>query len=142
MKEYFALSLFAFLMSACSKSAGPTGNPTTPASPLTSDIDGKTIRFSSGQRFSLELDLHADGGYQWDCEISDTNIICVDSTGYRPGSRDELVVGGLTVETIHFRTKNPGHCTVSLNERRGWEKDVPPINSLRFQVSVVETAIR
>jgi predicted secreted protein len=83
----------------------------------------------------LELDLHADGGYQWYYGISNTTVVQIDSTSYRSKS-GELIDGGLTIETLYFQTKTNGQCAVNLTERRGWEEDIPPINTVQFGVVV------
>ncbi len=125
----FTFSLIAFILLGCSKSSQPTEIQ------LGTDINGKSTTYSPNQKFSLELDVNYDGGYQWFYNISNTSVVQLDSTSYRSKSGQQ-VDGGLAVETFHFRTINNGQSTISLNERRGWEKDVPPINSIQFGVLV------
>jgi len=130
MKHILLLSLALFIFPGCSKSPQPTEPQ------LGLDISGKHVVYLPNQQFSLELDLNADAGYQWDYDISDTTVLRIDSTRYRSKS-GEIVVGGLTVETFYFRTLTIGYCTVSLMERRGWERDTPPIHAIQFWVVVV-----
>jgi predicted secreted protein len=109
--------------------------------PLSSDpqlhlsLNGRFLTYSVNRPFSLELDLNADAGYSWDCTISDSTVIRLEKTTYRPKSGDWNVCGGMTVETFLFRTTKPGECTISLAERQAWMPEVPPINS--FQVTVI-----
>jgi predicted secreted protein len=118
------------LFIGCSDSSMPTQTQ------LDSSINGKNVVYSSNQRFSLELDLLADAGYQWDYTISDTNTVRIDSTSYRPKSGNWNLDGGMTVESFYFRTMKTGKCTINLIEHQGWLPDVPPIHSVQFNVSV------
>ena len=92
--------------------------------PLESTINGKALTFFANQTFSLELDLHADGGYQWDCAISDLNVIQLDSTLHRPKSVNQGI-GGLSVESFYFRAANPGQSTQWIRRIRStrWLED-------------------
>jgi len=127
------LILLAF--SGCDLGDSPTSEPQ-----LDSSVNGKRVAYESDQSFSLELDLNADAGYSWYLAISDTTIIDLDSTSYRPKNGNWNTVphpvGGLTVETFYFRAMKPGQCSITLDERQGWLPNVPPINSLRFSVVV------
>jgi predicted secreted protein len=100
-----------------------------------SSINGNSITISRNQKFILELDVHADGGYQWFSSLSDSNAVWIDSTRFRPKG-DKQLVGGLTVESFYFRTNKNGKCKVSLYERRAWEKEISPINKIYFDVLV------
>jgi hypothetical protein len=125
----FVLFLLTFILLGCSESLLPTETK------LGNDISGQSAVYSSNQRFTLELDVHFDGGYQWLYSIGDTNIVKLDSTSFRSKS-DQQVAGGLAVETFFFRTINNGKSIVNLKECRVWEQDVPPINTLSFGVFV------
>jgi predicted secreted protein len=127
-----------FLFLSCSKSSSPN-EPNSDSSELNLDstINGTTITYPSNQRFSLELDLNADVGYQWDYSISDTNVVRIDSTSYRPKSGNWNQEGGLTVENFHFHTMHYGRCDIKLIQHRVWLPNVPPIDTLRFSVLVI-----
>ena len=103
---------------------------------LDSSIRGKTIYYARNEQFSLELDVHADGGYQWDCRLSDSTVVKIVSTNYRPKNDAPIIPGGMTVETFHFQPLHTGQSTIELSERQEWLKDVPPINTLRFVIIV------
>jgi predicted secreted protein len=124
------------LFLGCSDSSIPTQTQLDSSKQLDSSINGKNVAYTSNQRFSLELDLEADAGYQWDYTISDTTVVRIDSTRYRPKSGNWNQIGGLTVETFYFYTKTAGNSTIDLIEHQGWVKDVPPIATVRFYVSV------
>ena len=67
MKKYYLLFfvIISFLF-------GCSDNVISSEDQYDSAIDGQTITINTNQKFTLELDLHADGGYQWDYSISDT----------------------------------------------------------------------
>ena len=123
----FALSL---LLVQCSD----LGTPVDVS--LDSSIDGKTAHYPVGARFSIELDLHADSGYLWDCNISDTTVVRTDgATSYRPKD-PTIAIGGMIVATFHFQAHARGHSTITLTELRVWERNIPPLNIVRFDVDV------
>jgi predicted secreted protein len=130
MKHILLLSIVLSFSLGCSESSQPTEPQ------LGSDMGGKSAIYLPNQQFSLKLDLNADGGYQWDCSISDTTVVRIDSTRFRSKS-GEIVAGGLVVETFYFRTMTIGHCMISLKECRGWERGTPPIHIVQFWVVVV-----
>jgi hypothetical protein len=103
---------------------------------LDSSVHGKQVAYALNESFSLELDLNADAGCLWYHSISDTTVVHLDSTKYRPKSGDWGMVGGMTVATFHFRATRIGRCTIDLAERQGWLPNDPPWNSVRFSVVV------
>ncbi len=131
MKKYYPLFLIVIsFLFGCSESTLPTEVR------LDSSINGKNITVNNNSKFTMELDLNADAGYQWDYSLSNTSVLKVDSTNYRPKSGNWNQVGGLTVETFYFCSKKTGQCKINLIEHRGWESDVPPINTVQFNVIV------
>jgi predicted secreted protein len=103
---------------------------------MNASVNGRIFVFPVGKIFVMELDVHATAGYGWICHMSDTSVVRLDSTSFRPKNRD-ILEGGVTVETFRFRMNKPGECTIDLNELRRWETGVRPINSLRFHVRVL-----
>ncbi len=125
------LALLAFMLSI----PGCTDMGTQLQMPLNSSINGKQLMYPASETFVLELDLNFDAGYQWDHTISDTAVVCLDSTHYRPKQAAPLV-GGLAVETFYFRTKRRGTSTIMLIEHQGWMPEDAPINTVEFSVTV------
>ena len=129
MGKHSLVSLQAiFLLAGCLDS----GLPSEPH--LDSSINGNFAVFIYDQRFVLELDVNADAGYRWECEIGDTTVVRLDSASYRPKDGGEGRCGGLAVETFYFRTFRPGRSTIKLSERRVWEENTLPINTIQFVV--------
>lgn len=134
--HHFTIMVLMILFFGCSDQGVNSDSPAPLGAPFTSSINGKYVACFPNQCFSLELDLNADGGYQWDLTIGDTSILRLDSTRYRPKSGNWSIEGGLTVETFYFRALHAGQSAIDLGERQEWMKDVPPISTVRFVVMV------
>lgn len=126
IRGYVTLALLALFFAGCSRASGPTQVQ------LDSSVNGRTISAIPGDALSLQLNLNADGGYQWNYQISDSTIV---TTGSPPTFEvPENGVGGITVETFHFRVLREGRCTMTFEELRGWEQGVAPISTVEFLV--------
>ena len=112
------------------------GDPLISRSPLDAFVRGKRVVYSPNQSFQLELDLNTVAGYSWSFTLSETTVMHLDSTSCRPKNGNANQVGGLSVETLHFRAIRPGECSIALDERRGWLPNDPPIHSVQFGVAV------
>ena len=131
------LSLLSLMLVACSNSTPPSGPaPDSEEVMIDSTANGTTISYPVDERFCLELLLSADAGFQWDYTLSDTSVVCIDSTCCRPASGDWNQVGGYTIESFHFRTIHSGLCSVHLIEHQAWIPEVPPIHTCSFTVAV------
>jgi predicted secreted protein len=124
----FTFILALFILSGCSKSSQPK---------FGADINGNIITCSSDQNFMVDLVVHSDSGYQWFAKISDTNVVKLENIDYAAKS-DQQVTGGLAVATLFFQPIKSGQCTINLNERRDWEKELFSINKIEFRVTVKE----
>ena len=131
MKKYYLLFLIiiSFLF-GCSDNVISTENQ------FDSSINGKNVSINKNHQFILELDLNADAGYQWDYSMTDTSVIRIDSTNYRPKSGNWNQVSGVTIETFYFCGIKKGNCIVNLFEHRVWESNIEPINNIQFNVIV------
>ncbi len=127
MRNYYVWLVFlTLLLIGCSRSSAPT------QSQLDSSINGGTFTASPNEKFSLRLDLDADGGYQWKYEISDSTIVTMDAQPTVQAPKN--VVGGVSVETFYFRVVKEGECTMTFNQSRAWEQGVAPISTVKFFV--------
>ncbi len=109
---------------------------TSSAVQLDSSVSGSSVSYPVGVTFSIALDLHADSGYLWNCDIDDTTVVRIHgSNSYRP-KVPTGGVGGMTVATIHFQACGRGQSTITLTEIQVWRTDVPPLNTVRFNVVV------
>lgn len=131
MRNYYYYPLvFLSLLIGCSDSSLPTNIE------WNSSINGKYLRINREQKLLLELDSNFDGGYSWDCDFSDSTIIVLDSVNSRPKNNNRELDGGIAIKTFYFRGIKRGFCKVNLIEHRVWEKDIPPINIIQFNIRV------
>lgn len=129
MKNYFLVPAIPLLLFAgCSRSSAPTQVQ------LDSSINGDTLAISPNEKFSLQLDVNADGGYQWNYRMSDSTVITTDAPlTFKP--KNSQTVGGVTVETFYFRALKGGQSTMTFTQQRSWEKGVAPISIVKFLVT-------
>ena len=131
MKKYLLFNMFVslFFLSCSDEIVSPVLQYDT-------SVNGKTIKVNQNQEFTLELELHFDGGYQCNYSISDTTILKIDSTTHRSTNSNPDICGGTSIETIFFKGLKRGVCKVNLVECQNWLPDVEPINTVYFNVIV------
>lgn len=134
MRLTFIVSLL-LVVAACKKSnpVTPLSSVIFPAPAMDSTINGDTLNYPKKQNFSLKLNLAADAGNQWIITMTDTTVVCLDSTAYwtKPNQ-----IGGLISESFYFCTMNPGRSVITMIERQPWQGGGPTIDSLAFTVIV------
>jgi predicted secreted protein len=131
MKKYYLLFLVIIsFLSGCLDNIVSTENQ------FDSSINGKIIRINKYHQFTLELDLNADAGYQWDYSMTDTSVVRIDSTNYRPKSGNWNQIGGVSIETFYFCGIKKGNCRVKLFEHQAWESNIAPINTIQFNIII------
>jgi predicted secreted protein len=130
-KYFFSLIVLVIFFFGCTESSMLT------APRLNSSINGKSINILRNQKFLLDLDVHSDGGYEWDCQLRDSKVIKKDSTQIISKNKNVKIMGGISVETFYFSGNNvTGESEITLIEHRSWEKDIPPVNKVQFHVIV------
>lgn len=134
MKPLSFLSvLLTVALSSCSHSTEPVPDNIL----LDASVNGKSLSYPSNQPFSVVLDVYADAGFQWDYTITNPAVVVSDrAPEYRQKNPGSIVPGGATVVTLYFRTTGKGECSVVLVQHQGWMKDVPPIATVQFSLTV------
>ncbi|HTY21688.1 MAG TPA: protease inhibitor I42 family protein [Desulfomonilaceae bacterium] len=129
------LILFSFFLLAGCKDQGVS--PVDDSIMLDGSINGKEMVTGLDYRFRLELEVLADAGFQWDCSFSDSSVVQLDRVSYRSGSTTyPPPPGGSVFETFYFKTNAQGSCTVRLIHHQAWMPNVPPRDTVSFQVYV------
>jgi predicted secreted protein len=102
---------------------------------LSSSVNGKTVYATRGQIFIITLDVHADGGFNWNWQNEEDikNITLVDINYTSP---EGDIDGGMAKQIFRFKAERTGQCFITLVEYRSWEVDVDPTNTIQFRVSV------
>ena len=129
---------FAAVLGLLTVGCGELGEPLERGLPIHDEtVNGRSLWYPSGAAFDVVLEEEACAGLLWECELSDSAVIRIDSVTYKyeplPPPRP---VGGPSIKTIHFSTTRPGQCAVYLFEHQPWMKNVPPHRVLRFLVVV------
>ena len=124
---YTTLFIITFLM-GCSDSA-------LNEIELSSSVNGKTVYATRGQIFVITLDVHVDGGFNWNWQNEEDikNITLVDINYTSPEGE---IDGGMAKQIFRFKAKKTGQCFITLVESRSWEADFKPINTVQFRVRV------
>lgn len=126
----FFIFIFSALIYGCIQTSGPDGYK------YDSWVNGRTLVYPANTKFTLQLEVDADAGRQWDYTISDSNVLRIDSTSYRPASGNWNLVGGETIETFYFSTLRPGSAAVLMIQHQPWAPTTPPVDTLTFTVMV------
>jgi len=116
----------------------PTSVP-QPASPpqatLTDQDAGKAITLKVGDTLLVSLEGNITTGYTWEMVAADTAILAQQGdAAYAPESN---LVGAPGLIRLTFKATAAGHQALNLVYHRPWEKDVKPLKTIAFDVTVV-----
>lgn len=128
------LSLVSFALLSCNHATQPLERS---AVPLDASVNGTIVACQPDQPITLDLDVSADAGYQWDCSVDNGSVLVTNGDPtFRQKNPGPVVPGGAVIETLYFRAASSGQCNVTLIEHQRWMKDVPPIKTVAFTVIV------
>jgi inhibitor of cysteine peptidase len=95
----------------------------------------KPIEVKIGQEFLITLDSNMTTGYQWQLvKPPDIGIVELLNNEYRAPRNKIIGAGGQ--EIWSFKAVAPGKTIISMKYVRPWEKDVPPVKNVQFQIIV------
>ena len=97
-------------------------------------VRSESLTCTLGQAFPVTVDLNADGGYRWDCTITQPQVVTLDSSSIRPP--DPHQIGGDALQTFYFRAVGAGSCRILMIQHRVWEPAVPPIEAIEYDITV------
>jgi len=129
-----ALIALVLLAAGCSDRGFDLAPPFPEQRGVDVQVRGESLTCTLGQRFPVSLDVEADGGYRWDCTITQPQVVSLDSSSIRPKSPG--VVGGTSVETFYFHAVGAGSCRLLLVKHRAWESAVLPIEAIEYDIVV------
>ncbi len=89
----------------------------------------------AGQRFTITLKSNPSTGYQWQLAqpLDETKVTFVASSYTRPQTTR---IGAAGQSLWVFKAVNKGRTTISLKYVRVWEKDVAPVRTVNFRISI------
>jgi inhibitor of cysteine peptidase len=123
MPPVLLASLLAVVVAGCA---------TAPRSPTT-DAPVKAV---AGQIFIVRLAANASTGYSWAWDEGAAAGVLVQVGEPTMAGVDPQRVGGGGIQTWRFRAATGGKGELRLDYRRQWEKDTPPVQTVRWQIQV------
>lgn len=136
MKRFALLILTAFIAIGISHCTDDSAIPTPPGPDPETCVAGDTVRVFIGEQFEISLyNAGFDGGYYWKFvdEFSDRIIEYIDH-------RTELVNPGLFGSPVYdiwtYKSKAAGMTCATLELKRPWLEDEPPIETKNIVVIV------
>ena len=118
-------------MSACSNLSSNAGTPMK----IEFSQPDKPVRISKGQEFAIRLVSNPTTGYGWQLTGINDNVVLVTNV-YVADKAAEDVVGSGGHERWTFRATGKGESEITMEYRRPWETDIPPIQTNVFTVIV------
>ena len=99
--------------------------------------DGELV-LHPGQLLAVELASNASTGYAWEIEADGAPVLAPASVPAPVSSETQAppIVGAGGVSRWRFKAVQPGTTEVRLVYRRPWEKDVAPVETVRYRVRV------
>jgi predicted secreted protein len=94
------------------------------------------LTLNVGEEYVVELPSLATAGYMWREDLSQSGVIEVSWTLGVPAGSAPLPVGQSAPERLKIRALAPGELTLTLNQRRSWERNRPAVRSHSIHVSV------
>ncbi len=121
------------MMAACSNQ--PSGSE-LPMCREYSQSDNPIV-ITVGEQFALKLVSNPTTGYGWQSgRALDGNVLALVTNTYIPERTDRRVAGSGGHEIWTFRAVARGEAEIVMQYVRAWEKDIPPIQTNCFRVSV------
>ena len=89
-----------------------------------------------GTSFPVVLPGLGTAGFQWFFTID--NPDCVDVVRYNYMIETMFMEAGNSLDVVFMvHSKAPGRAVISFEQKRVWEKNMPPINSKKLDITVV-----
>jgi len=95
---------------------------------------GGQVALKPGQTFTLTLDSNPTTGYSWEfVGLDSQNVVEVVKQEYKADSK---LIGSGGVDTIRLKAVQVGEAVITLVYHRSWEKDVAPLETFTYTVTV------
>lgn len=95
----------------------------------------KPIEVLMGQKFAITLHANATTGYRWQLAKPLDNSI-VEHLGNEYLKPRTRLVGAGGKEVWKFKALGRGKTIIAMKYIRPWEKDIPPVENVQFQIVV------
>jgi len=101
---------------------------------VSSAMNGGSVKLEKGQVLVLKLASNPTTGYDWEISGLDTSIL--QQTGDVKYKSDSMLTGSGGTDTWTFTAISSGQTHLSLIYHRGWEKDIPPLETFELDIVV------
>lgn len=128
MKTKILTSLFlcALLFTGCGNKQSNSNYP----------ADSGVLSKKVGDTIVIRLESNPTTGYSWSLAEIPSDIIQKVSNIYEPLKTSGNIVGSGGTEIWTFKAISKGNTTLTFQYARPWEKDVPPIKTETYQITV------
>lgn len=97
--------------------------------------DISNIEVNMGEEFVIVLDANATTGYEWNIADFDKSYFSIVGNKYETANVS-AGSGGKSIWT--FKANNKGNSVIVMSYARPWEKDIAPIKTQKFNITVKE----
>lgn len=130
MKQMAVIAVTCFVGLALAAGCGGGG-------PKTYTTSQTNITAGVGEQFIVKLESNATTGYQWGITGSlDPKVVKKVKSLYIPSKTSGNIAGAGGVEEWTFQAVAKGKAVIKMGYARSFEKNVPPIQSVSFNVTV------
>ncbi len=105
---------------------------------LDASVEGTTQQMKKGEVMAITLESNPSTGYSWFATISDDLVVAQmgESEYNEPTQSATPVIGAPGTQTFYFEAVDSGVATITLEYKRGWEKDVAADKTITLTVEV------
>ena len=131
LKRLFTLGLLLSGLCLASSCVGPSDHP------LDFSDNGSTIKLSTGDTITIELDANPSTGYLWIFGSPfDPNLLIMTSESYTKPEGPKERVGAPVKRLMTFKAIAPGNTGLKLDYRRPWERSEKPVKSFEILIKI------
>lgn len=98
--------------------------------------NGALVELRRGAKITIELAENPTTGYRWIINWVDEVFLVPEGDSFLTDNRMGLGGGGL--RRFFFRAKAPGRTTLSLINKRAWQRDDQAVGSFKLTIHVVK----
>ena len=103
---------------------------------LDASANGTTQSIKQGQVISISLESNLSTGYGWFATVSNSSVLAQMGDPEYQAAADEStpMPGAAGTQTFYFQVTGAGTTTLTLEYKRGWEKNVAPEKTITLTV--------
>jgi predicted secreted protein len=99
-------------------------------------MNARHLTLTVGEQHEIRLPGLSTAGYRWSCDVEGDREAVEVTEAWEGHSEDRGAVGTSTEETFTITARRPGSARLLFEQRRRWEADPSPANTLAVRVDV------